>query len=107
MFETVSKSGEDRLDNRSNQIISKGQGMTLLMNSKMETDQFIIDFADHITTVLSIEELRAISQALLDIGLPQAWPLEQPGFATAEFDSAISISSFVPLIVGSTISTTG
>ena len=58
--------------------------MTLLANSKMETNQFIIDFADHITTVLAIEELRAISQALLDIGLPQAWPLsEQPGFATA------------------------
>lgn len=49
----------------------------------METDRLLIDFADHITTVLAIEELRATSQALFEIGLPQAWPLsEQPGFAT-------------------------
>lgn len=50
----------------------------------LNEDQLIINFADHITTVLTIEELRSISQALFKIGLPQAWPLsEQPGFATA------------------------
>ena len=50
----------------------------------METNQLIVSFADHITTVLTIEQLRSVSQALFAIGLPQAWPLsEQPGFATA------------------------
>ena len=50
----------------------------------LNKDQLVINFADHITTVLTIEELRSISQALFEIGLPQAWPLsEQPGFATA------------------------
>ena len=50
----------------------------------MKTDQSLINFADHITTVIEIEELRSVSKALFESGLTQGWPLsEQPGFATA------------------------
>ena len=50
----------------------------------MKTDQSLINFADHITTVIEIEELRSVSKALFESGLSQGWPLsEQPGFATA------------------------
>ena len=51
---------------------------------EMKTDQSLINFADHITTVIEIEELRSVSKALFESGLTQGWPLsEQPGFATA------------------------
>ncbi|WP_137024841.1 hypothetical protein [Synechococcus sp. UW179A] len=50
----------------------------------MESTQSLVAFADHITTVLTIEDLRVVSKALFDIGLPVGWPLsEQPGFSTA------------------------
>ena len=50
----------------------------------MKTDQSLINFADHITTVVEMDQLRAISDALFESGLSQGWPLsEQPGFATA------------------------
>ena len=50
----------------------------------VESAQSVVAFADHITTVLTIDDLRVISQALFDIGLPVGWPLsEQPGFSTA------------------------
>ena len=50
----------------------------------VESTQSVIAFADHITTVLNIDELRLISKALFDTGLPVGWPLsEQPGFSTA------------------------
>ena len=50
----------------------------------LESKQSVVAFADHITTVLTIEDLRVISNALFDIGLPMGWPLsEQPGFSTA------------------------
>ena len=45
--------------------------------------QSVIAFADHITTIVDIDDVKAVSQALINIGLPQAWPLsEQPGFST-------------------------
>ena len=50
----------------------------------MKTDQSLINFADHITTVVEMNELRAVSEELFESGLSQGWPLsEQPGFATA------------------------
>lgn len=50
----------------------------------MNTSTPIVAFADHITTVLELTDLRAMSSALFSLGLPVAWPLsEQPGFATA------------------------
>ena len=50
----------------------------------MQTDQSLINFADHITTVVEMDQLKAISKALFESGLSQGWPLsEQPGFATA------------------------
>tara|TARA_B100000073_G_scaffold341577_1_gene343170 strand:- start:31 stop:759 length:729 start_codon:yes stop_codon:yes gene_type:complete len=50
----------------------------------VESTQSLVAFVDHITTVLTIEDLRVISKALFDIGLPVGWPLsEQPGFSTA------------------------
>ena len=50
----------------------------------MGTTQSIVGFPDHITTVLTIDELRAMSKALFATGLTEGWPLsEQPGFATA------------------------
>lgn len=50
----------------------------------MRTDQSLIDFADHITSVIEIDQLRSVSNALFESGLSQGWPLsEQPGFATA------------------------
>ena len=50
----------------------------------MKTDQSLINFADHITTVVEMDQLRGISDALFESGLSQGWPLsEQPGFATA------------------------
>ena len=50
----------------------------------VESRQSVVAFADHITTVLTIEDLRVVSKALFDIGLPVGWPLsEQPGFSTA------------------------
>ena len=46
----------------------------------------LISFADHLTTVLDIKELRSMSEALFSIGLTPGWPLsEQPGFSTAGF----------------------
>ena len=52
--------------------------------SPLGSKQSVVAFADHITTVLTIEDLRAISSALFDIGLAMGWPLsEQPGFSTA------------------------
>ena len=49
----------------------------------MKPTQSLLNFADHITTVLSIEDVKIVSQSLFNIGLPQAWPLaEQPGFST-------------------------
>ena len=46
----------------------------------------LISFADHLTAVLDIKELRSISKALFSIGLTPGWPLsEQPGFSTAGF----------------------
>ena len=51
---------------------------------RIKTDQSLINFADHITTVVEIDQLRSISEALFESGLSQGWPLsEQPGFATA------------------------
>ena len=48
------------------------------------TDQSLINFADHITTVVEMDQLRSVSKALFESGLSQGWPLsEQPGFATA------------------------
>jgi len=41
----------------------------------VESAQAVVAFADHITTVLTIEDLWVISQALFDIGLPVGWPL--------------------------------
>ena len=50
----------------------------------MNTSTPIVAFADHITTVLELTDLRAMSSAVFSLGLPVAWPLsEQPGFATA------------------------
>ena len=49
----------------------------------MKTDQSLINFADHITTVIEMDQLRSGSKALFESELSQAWPLsEQPGFAT-------------------------
>ena len=46
----------------------------------------LISFADHLTAVLDIKDLRSISKALFSIGLTPGWPLsEQPGFSTAGF----------------------
>ena len=53
-------------------------------DTSLLAEDSLIGFVDHITTVLPIDELRSISQALFDTGLTQGWPLsEQPGFATA------------------------
>lgn len=50
----------------------------------MNTDQSLINFADHITTVVEIDQLRSVSKALFESGLSHGWPLsEQPGFSTA------------------------
>ena len=50
----------------------------------MSESDSIVGFADHITTVLDIDELRSMSKALFATGLTNGWPLsEQPGFATA------------------------
>lgn len=50
----------------------------------MKTDQSLINYADHITSVVEIGQLRAVSKALFESGLTKGWPLsEQPGFATA------------------------
>ena len=50
----------------------------------MTKDQSLINFPDHITSVIEIDQLRTISKALFESGLTQGWPLsEQPGFATA------------------------
>ena len=50
----------------------------------MPATRSVVGFADHITTVLDIDELRSMSEALFATGLTQGWPLsEQPGFATA------------------------
>ena len=50
----------------------------------MSSSTSVVGFADHITTVLDIDELRSMSKALFALGMPQGWPLsEQPGFATA------------------------
>ena len=50
----------------------------------MKADQSLINFADHITSVIEIDQLRSVSKALFESGLTQGWPLsEQPGFATA------------------------
>ena len=52
--------------------------------STMKADQSLIDFVDHITSVIEIDQLRSVSDALFESGLSQGWPLsEQPGFATA------------------------
>ena len=50
----------------------------------MSQSDSVVGFADHITTVLDIDELRSMSKALFATGLTNGWPLsEQPGFATA------------------------
>ena len=50
----------------------------------MKAEHALIDFVDHITSVVEIEQLRSVSKALFEIGLSQGWPLsEQPDFATA------------------------
>ena len=50
----------------------------------MNASNPVVHFADHITTVLDVDELRSMSEALFATGLTQGWPLsEQPGFATA------------------------
>ena len=50
----------------------------------MDSAKSLIDFIDHITTVLEPQELRSLSQALFKMGLTPGWPLsEQPGFSTA------------------------
>ena len=69
--------------NRYEAQLSNRTALALFMQS-VESTQSVIAFADHITTVLNIEELRLISKALFDTGLPVGWPLsEQPGFSTA------------------------
>ena len=39
----------------------------------MNTSTPIVAFADHITTVLELTDLRAMSSALFSLGLPVAW----------------------------------
>ena len=50
----------------------------------MENISPIVGFVDHVTTVLPLDDLRAVSAHLFGLGLTPGWPLsEQPGFATA------------------------